>query len=159
MKEVSHHLLDTVSKCQPLLLALPDEKVSLKTNPKKWCIKEIIGHLVDSASNNHHKFVRTIEVNGIDFPPYQQDNWVDIQKYQRYDWTSLLTLWANYNQLLAHIISTVPEEALHHTLTIAGKGPFELKFIMEDYVEHLKHHLKQALPEAAFLVTKFKMVY
>ena len=45
-----------------------------------------------------------------------------------------------------------------HEITIDGKGPFSLEFIMKDYVEHLKHHLKQILPGAG-IDSKFENIY
>ena len=153
------HLRLIINQALPLLQAISDGQASIKPNPGKWSQKEIIGHLIDSAANNHQKFVRAMESDKIDFPAYQQDEWVRLQQYNMVAWDQLLQLWQVYNLHLAHIMDAVPEESLQHQLYISGKGPFTLEFILNDYTEHLKHHLNAILPEAELLTNKFQMVY
>jgi hypothetical protein len=42
----------------PLLLVIDEQTFSHKPAPGKWSKKEIPGHLVDSANNNHQRFLR-----------------------------------------------------------------------------------------------------
>lgn len=159
MKTTATQLLNTIQQALPLLRNINETEASAKPAPGKWSHKEIIGHLVDSAANNHQKFVRTITHAQHDFPPYEQDEWVALQYYNIAPWHNILNLWEDYNVHLAHIILHLPEHALQHTITIGSKGPFTLEFIAQDYVEHLKHHLKAVLPEAGFLSNYFKNIY
>lgn len=159
MKSTATQLLSTLQQAMPLLRHITEEQASVRPAPGKWSYKEIIGHLLDSACNNQQKFVRTILQDGHDFPPYGQDEWVAAQHYQEARWQTLLNLWEDYNVHLAHIIQHLPEAALQHRILIGGKGPFTLEFLANDYVEHLKHHLKAVLPEAAFLTSHYKTVY
>ncbi|WP_276133532.1 DinB family protein [Polluticoccus soli] len=159
MKHTATQLLNTMQQALPLLRTIADAEASIKPAPGKWSKKEIIGHLVDSAANNQQKFVRTIMHTEHDFPPYAQDEWVAVQRYNDASWQNILNLWEDYNIHLAHIIQHLPADALQHTISIGGKGPFTLEFIAQDYVEHLKHHLKAVLPEAEFLGNYFKNVY
>ena len=159
MKTTATQLLSTIQQALPMLRNMSETDASAKPAPGKWSHKEIIGHLLDSAANNHQKFVRTIMHEAHDFPAYEQDEWVALQHYNDASWQNILNLWEDYNIHLAHIIQHIPESALQHTITIGGKGPFTLEFISRDYVEHLKHHLKAILPEAGFLSNYFKMVY
>lgn len=154
----SEHLTETVDKCYHLLLAISAADAEHRPAPGKWSVKEIIGHLLDSAANNHQKFVRTMESSSHSFPPYAQDSWVSRQNYQSYDWEMLLDLWRSYNHFLAHVMLQVREEEYKNEIFIADKGPFTLSFIMTDYVEHLKHHLIRALPGAG-LKSDFSMIY
>jgi hypothetical protein len=148
MIQTADALLKVLNEVLPLLRAVSEEVAGLKP-AGKWSKKEIVGHLIDSASNNHHKFVRTMQAdNHLDFVGYAQDFWVASQQYQSATWASLLTLLEAFNRHLAHVIRHTPATALSHTISINGSEPFTLSFIMEDYVEHLKHHLKQVLPEA-----------
>jgi hypothetical protein len=136
------------------LAELPDAVTMWKPAPTAWCIKEIIGHLVDSAANNHHRFVRAGEQDDLVFPGYEQDRWVRVQRYDRAPWNELVTLWATYNQHLARVMATVPadvRERRHnrHNLDQIGWRPFSaeqpatLDDLMHDYVLHLEHHLAQ----------------
>lgn len=158
MQKTAQHLLDTLEKARPFLMAISDMDAAQKPNPSKWSKKEILGHLIDSACNNQQKFVRTMAQTHTDFVGYQQDDWVSLQHYQKSDWQDLITFWLAYNRHIAHIIGTVSEDFLANTISIQGSKPFALSFIMEDYVEHLKHHLGVIIPEAKF-ESKFSNVY
>ena len=160
MKKIVQHLLETIESVKPLLLAISNEKAALKPNPAKWSKKEIIGHLIDSACNNQQKFVRTLlaENGHLDFVGYKQNDWVAVQNYQQADWSKLISIWEAYNFQIAHVIAQVDEAKLLNTISIEGSEPFTLAFIMPDYVEHLKHHLRAVLPDAD-LQSTFSNVY
>lgn len=159
MQTTSQHLLNTIEKALPLLQQISDADASVKPAPNKWSYKEIIGHLVDSASNNQQKFVRCTQQTGTNMPPYEQDTWVAIQRYNDTTWNDLLAVWHELNKHIAHIMKHIPVNALEHEIYIGDKGPFTLEFIVRDYPEHLKHHLKAILPDAGFLQNSFRMVY
>lgn len=158
MKLVAQHLRETLDAVLPQLKNITDAEASVKPRPEKWSKKEIIGHLIDSACNNQQKFVRTMQQTHLDFVGYKQDDWVALQQYNTANWSDLLETWIGYNRQIAHIIATVDPSVLGYTISIEGVGPFTLQFIMTDYAEHLKHHLKQVLPDAG-LTSTFGNVY
>ncbi|MFT5885535.1 MAG: hypothetical protein ACI9IP_001995 [Arcticibacterium sp.] len=158
MKETADYLRDVLAQVEPLLRNLDDTTSSLKSGPQKWSPKQVIGHLIDSANNNQMKFTKLISHNNINVVGYQQDEWVAAQNYQAYDWQTLLNLWRSLNLHIVHIIEHTPNDALNHEISVNGIGPFKLDFIMNDYVEHLKHHINQALPSAN-LGHNFKKIY
>lgn len=158
MRETAENLRKTLTEVLPLLENISDEKASVKPLPDKWSKKEILGHLLDSACNNQQKFVRTMAQPHLDFVGYQQNHWVDSQKYNTARWSDLINLWNAYNLHLVHIIENVNSEVLPNEITIETAGTFTLEFIMKDYVEHLKHHLGQILPEAD-LRNNFQNIY
>jgi len=145
MKAVADHLRQILQEVLPTLRVISDEEASIKPQPEKWSKKEIIGHLIDSASNNQQKFVRTMAQPHVDFVGYAQDFWVAEQHYNNRNWDELITFWYAYNLHIAHIIELVNATYLKNTISIEGSKPFTLAFIMEDYVAHLKHHLKAIL--------------
>ena len=121
-----------------------------------WSRKEIIGHLIDSASNNHQRFVRAQFTDELVFAGYEQENWVRVQNYQGEDWTELVQLWKLYNQHILHLVSHIPEETrtklrrkhnLHQIAsdTISENEPVTLDFFIRDYLDHMKKHLGQIL--------------
>ncbi|MBL7990631.1 MAG: DinB family protein [Candidatus Kapabacteria bacterium] len=148
-QEIAHKLRETITAILPVLKNILDENASIRPQPIKWSPKEIIGHLVDSACNNHQKFIRTMERPHSDFVGYKQDFWVQKQHYSQYTWNELISFWYNYNLHLAHVIEHTEPSALSNTISIEGTGPFRLDFIMLDYIEHLKHHLRQILPNSS----------
>jgi hypothetical protein len=116
---------------------------SQRPAPGKWSKKEILGHLVDSAANNHQRFVRLQMSPSIDLPGYDGDEWVRLQRYQERPWNEIIDLWQNYNTQLASLIRNVDPASLRHVWHMPDGKDADLEFIMRDYVLHLRHHLEQ----------------
>jgi hypothetical protein len=125
------------------LRMIDDGVAAAKPNPDVWSIKEILGHLIDSASNNHQRFVRVQLSGELSFPGYEQNAWVELQGYQERPWTQLVDLWALYNHHLADVIARIPNEAFDVPCRIGSDEPIFLRTLVEDYITHLRHHLKQ----------------
>ena len=81
-----------------------------RPSPDRWTRKEVLGHLIDSASNNHQRFVRGQVASGQVFPGYEQEQWVRIQGYQSARWSDLIDLWRAYNAHLLHVIGCMTDE-------------------------------------------------
>ncbi|HKC24674.1 MAG TPA: DinB family protein [Thermoanaerobaculia bacterium] len=157
MARVEEDLVAVVEAAAPRLLALSDDEAARPREPGKWSAKEVIGHLVDSASHNHQRFVRAQLADALVFPGYEQDAFVKAQRYAERPWDELVGLWRGYNLHIAHVISGIPEDvrererARHNLHEIAFRRmpedrPATLEFLMRDYLVHLEHHLPQALP-------------
>lgn len=113
--------------------------------PGKWSKKELIGHLIDSAANNHHRFVRAQFTDHLAITRYDQEAWVKHQDYAGQSWPQLLALWKSYNLHLLHVASRIPAERLDCLCRLEDGESVSLRFLVEDYVAHLKHHLRQIL--------------
>jgi hypothetical protein len=135
----------TVAQAKPLLLKLDNADTSTRPAPDKWAKKEILGHLLDSASNNHQRFVRAALQGNLAFPGYEQNALVDLENFAEIDWNFLVDFWASYNRFLAHVLGQLPEEAAKITCSIGNNPQATLEWIAGDYVAHLKHHLNQIL--------------
>ncbi|HEY2897994.1 MAG TPA: DinB family protein [Gemmatimonadaceae bacterium] len=140
----------------PKLEAISDAESALPRAPGKWSRKEIVGHLLDSASNNHQRFVRAQFTDELVCPTYDQDAWVRAQRYSEAPWSELVSLWALFNLHLARVMAAIPDELrtmprLRHNLdqvafrAFPASEPATLEFFMQDYVVHLEHHLTQIL--------------
>jgi len=158
MKKTANELRKIIDDVVPMLHEIKEPEIAQRPAPKKWSRKEILGHLIDSAGNNQQKFVRMRQQSHLDFPGYEQDAWVDLQNWAAADWEQMIVLWAAYNHHVAYLIETVDSKYLNNTISIEGTGPFTLEFIMPDYVEHLKHHVKQIFPDID-VQNKFVDVY
>lgn len=134
-------LLVTIDHWLPILLGLDDDTVRHKPSPDRWTISEVIGHLVDSACNNHQRFVRAQGVDELTFPDYDQNAWAIAGDYCRADWPSLVTLWHAYNQHLAQVMRRIPADKRQTLCTITPHETCTLGFLVDDYVVHLRHHL------------------
>ena len=114
-------------------------------SPESWSKKQVLGHLIDSAANNHQRFVRAQLSQEIAFPGYEQEGWVVVQHYQDENWDALVALWQHYNRHMLHLMARVPGDQLSRRCAIGDSDPVTLEFLMKDYVVHLKHHLQQIL--------------
>ena len=99
--------------------------------PGKWSPKQVIGHLIDSASNNHQRFVRGQQGAELLTPTYAQDHWVDCQGYVERPWRDLTGLWHAYNRHLAHVIERIPADRARIRCTVGGNQPVTLAFLAE----------------------------
>lgn len=152
---VAGELRRTVEEATVRLAAVPEAEAERRPAPGKWSRKEIVGHLVDSAANNHQRFVRARFQQDLVFPGYEQDDWVGAQRYQEARWADLVALWRLYNLHLAHVIERIPREVLEkehrrHNLdriawhAVRADEPATLAYFVADYLGHLRHHLAQA---------------
>ena len=99
------------------LRTISDADASKRPAPGRWSAKEIIGHLIDSAANNHGRFVRAQLEADLVSAGYAQDDWVRIQAYQNASWLGLLDLWSAYNLHLAHVMESAAAGTNLPTLT------------------------------------------
>ncbi len=144
----------TVVNATERLRAISAEESARKSSPDKWSIKEVLGHLIDSAANNHQRFVRAQFTDDLVFPGYEQEEWVNAQNYIDESWSDMIQLWSSYNLHLVHVIAAIPEATLmrariRHNLDqialhpVDKNDPTTLDYFVRDYLVHLKHHLVQ----------------
>jgi hypothetical protein len=143
MKTLSAKLRKTVSYADKVLRAMPEQECCIPVLAGGWSRKQVLGHLIDSASNNHQRFVRGALQDALELPGYDQVGWARVQAAEQIPWQDLISLWVSYNQLLAHVIERIPESHLNVLCRIGGGEPVTLEFIAQDYLRHMLHHLVQ----------------
>lgn len=152
MIQLSVRLVKVLDEYLPLLESVNPTTVYEKANPERWSIIEVMGHLIDSAANNHHRFIRAQFKTDLVFDGYRQDEWVRVQGYQHADWRQVLNLWKSYNRHLVMVISRISDEVLmreckNHNLnkiafkTVSADQVATLNYFINDYIDHLVHHL------------------
>jgi hypothetical protein len=121
---------------------LDDDSASLRPAEGGWSPKEIIGHLLDSASNNHQRFVRLQIQERLVFPDYWEDNerWVSIEHFNELRFSDLISLWKLYNVLLENIIRSADPAKLQNRWERVDGTTSSLIDLMVGYVEHVKEH-------------------
>jgi DinB family protein len=136
-------LLDLSAVQLPALTATAE-----RTNGN-WSAKEILGHLIDSAANNHQRFVRGQLDRELISPGYAQNEWVETERFNDREWTDLIQFWLAYNRHLLHVMSQAAPDRLGTAVRVGDDDPVTLEFVMIDYVRHLRHHLGQLGVRAA----------
>lgn len=126
-----------------LLMKIDENSFNEKNRPEKWSKKEIIGHLIDSATHNHQRFVRC-QFEEKPQIVYDQNKWNDYNFYQQIDKHQIIDFWTIYNRQLLELIKRIPNENLERECSV-GENSFTLEFLINDYVVHLEHHLKQVV--------------
>jgi hypothetical protein len=130
----------------PELTELTDAATSAKpAGQDGWSQKEELGHLIDSASNNHIRFVRAALDGEMTGPGYAQNGWVALHGYNEMSWTTLVDFWQSYNLLLVQVVWRIPDERLNAQCLIGKGAPATLGFVIEDYILHMQHHLDHIL--------------
>jgi len=160
MNEWLEDFRETIETAAPRLLQISEAQSEQPRAEEHWSAKQIIGHLIDSATNNHARFVLAQIKDDLVFPGYDQNSWVTIQHYQQAPWPRLVDLWRVYNLHLLHVMAFTPADQLtkrcvQHSLqtiafeTVTESEPATLEYLMKDYVVHLKHHLSQIFDNGA----------
>lgn len=143
MTTESINRLDTLIKMIPGLLEDMDEvEFSFKPSPEKWSKKEILGHLIDSATNNHHRFIRG-QYEDAPTVSYDQNQWNKLNYYNDLSPKHIIGFWTLYNQHLLEVIKRIPNENLQKKCRVTDGNTYTLQFLIDDYVAHLEHHLHQ----------------
>ena len=143
MKELAATLRARVQQTAAEFRALREDEVSAARAPGKWTRKEILGHLIDSAANNHQRFVRAQFSNPFSWPGYEQDSWVSVHRYQERPWAELVELWSALNHHVAAVVEGVAVEKLQTACLIGYGEAVTLEWLMRDYLRHMEHHLGQ----------------
>ena len=158
MQALAEDLRRTVEAAAARLAQLSEAQACRPRAPGKWCPKQVLGHLIDSACNNHRRFVLARNQEDLVFAGYDEKAWAAAQDFEHADWSELVELWRLYNLHLARVIELTPSEIAQrprwpHALnqiawrTLPADRPATLAYFMRDYVGHLRHHLGQALAQ------------
>lgn len=153
---LSQKLRAAVEAAIPRLRAIGDDTSARKPDGGGWSARQELGHLIDSAANNHRRVVLGRLQRTLTFDGYDGDGWVEAHAYQDRGWDDLITLWAGMNRHLAGAVGLVPEaDFTHqhqtHSLGTIGSRKYEpgapatMADLVDDYIDHLHHHLEHIL--------------
>ncbi|MBN1413959.1 MAG: DinB family protein [Bacteroidales bacterium] len=139
-------ILSLVHEWEPKLLSLPTDIITGRRNSQNRTIKQIVGHMIDSASNNTHRIVHLqYQPSPLRFPNYatngNNDRWIAIQHYQEEDWNEMVSLWVYANLHIAHVIKNIDPSMLDNQWYYSDEKLVSLKDGVIDYLRHFKLHL------------------
>lgn len=145
INSLSSRLRKVLEDSKQAFNAISEAEWNQKPELRRWSKKEILGHLIDSASNNHQRFVRVQHVEDRNFSGYEQNQWVDIQNYQNMPVSELLNFWYFYNLHLCYVVANLHYDSLYTMCTRGNSEPISCHDLIIDYIEHLEHHVGQIL--------------
>jgi hypothetical protein len=134
-----------VEQYEAVLLKISEPAPRGKKTPGGWTVREVLGHLIDSATNNHHRLLRLRLAAELSFPDYGPDidAWISLQQYDRRGWAELLTIWHGLNLHLAQVLETAAPEVYGHRWIRPGSESVSFEEMAVDYVRHMNYHLRQ----------------
>lgn len=142
MLDVAGAIRAEVDRASTVFRGWNDQDVSTAPGVGKWSRKEILGHLIDSAANNHQRVVRAQSASSLVFG-YDQVAWVEANAYRRRAWSELVELWVALNRHFAAAVEAVPVAKLGTPCAAAEQETKPLEWWIRDYIRHMKHHLEQ----------------
>jgi uncharacterized damage-inducible protein DinB len=132
-----------IASAQQKIEQVNEESAGARWRPGGWTCKEILGHLIDSALNNHQRFVRATLEESYEGPFYEQEGWVRMHGYDALSWTDLRAHWKQQNVLLCAVVAQIPENKYGASCKVGTNEPVTLRFLIDDYLVHLHHHADQ----------------
>ena len=151
MKEIEsirRELITIVNEWEPVLNSLPEDIISQRRNSQNRTIKQIVGHIIDSTSNNIHRIVHLqYQTSPLMFPNYatfgNNDRWIAIQDYQNEEWINMIQLWKYTLLHFTHVLKNVKADKMNNEW-ISGPGEkVTLELMIIDFPRHLKLHLSE----------------
>jgi len=143
MAELSHDVTLMVADASGAFRELGVSDWTRTRGEGAWTRLEILGHLIDSAANNHQRFVRSMAGGELTWPGYDQTAMVRVQQFGRANPPVLIALWESFNLYLARLMAIIPADRLGARCVIIGGEAVTLQFLVTDYVVHMQHHLRQ----------------
>ena len=130
------------------LLHLPTDVITERRNSQNRTIKQILGHLIDSASNNTHRIVHLqYQESPVEFPNYatdgNNDRWIAIQNYQEENWEDLVQFWKSINLHLVHVIENIKPMKLGNEWIASAEDKVSLEEMVLSYLDHFELHLNE----------------
>jgi hypothetical protein len=141
-------VLALLEEWEPKLLGIPIDVITQRRNAQHRTIKQIVGHMIDSASNNTHRIIHLqYQPSPLIYPDYanlgNNDRWIAIQNYQTENWHDLVQLWKYSNKHIVHVIENVDMTKLDNEWTTALGKNVTLKAMIIDYLRHFKLHIDE----------------
>ena len=139
MENINDNYSDIILEFYKIMIA-SNEIADLRIAKDKWTLKEMVGHLIDSASNNHQRFIRLQIDKRVELPGYEAEEWNSKTKVTIFEYINLVNLWKLYNDYLIHIIEVMDPMSLKN-VWVSTNGEKELQYIVKDYFSHIMWHI------------------
>jgi hypothetical protein len=142
---ITNGITQVIETWEPKLISLQIDIITQKKNKQNRTIKQILGHLIDSASNNHQRMIRLQYNSDLTFNDYRQDNdlWIALQDFQNADWNNLIQLWKYFNLHMIQVIKSVDQSKLDNYWHDFEGTKVTLQQMIEGYLWHIDLHFSE----------------
>jgi hypothetical protein len=141
-RTVAADLRATLARAERQFASISAAAAAQPLAPGKWSTQQTVGHLIDSCTNNLQRLIRLQLTPELDFPGYQQEECVQLQRFDLEPWQELLALFLALNRHFAHAIQHADVRCFTHIWPHEGER-IALGTMLVDYIGHLEHHLRQ----------------
>ncbi len=142
-EQLADDFLARLASSESDLRAVTELEATETYKPDAWTRKQVLGHLIDSAINNHVRFVMAALDGEYTGPAYHAQGWVEMHDYANMLWSELLDLWRAHNSLLARVVRQVPEDRLTAECRVGSDQSVRLRYVIEDYLHHMEEHITE----------------
>jgi DinB superfamily len=149
MNDIAREFWSRMERAEQKLSLLSEVDARKPVRRDGWLRKEVLGHLVDSATVNHVRFAFAATVGGYEGPNYDQNAWVRLNGYAQIPWAAILDQWRTRNTWIAETITNIPQENLGAMCKIGENPPMRLDELIRDYLAHLEHHVEQLMSDVS----------
>ena len=145
---VTNGIVSLIEVWEGKLMSLPAEVITERKNIQNRTIKQILGHLIDSTSNNTHRIIHLqYQDSPVEFPNYatngNNDRWIAIQNYQGENWENLILFWKYINLHLVQVIENIKVEKLGNEWIASAENKISLEKMVMSYLDHFELHLNE----------------
>jgi len=146
--QITFEISSLIENWVPRLTSLSEQSITEPRNNQVRNIKQILGHLIDSTSNNTHRVVHLqYQKSPFSFPNYatfgNNDRWIAIQNYEGADWNNMMQLWKYSLLHFCHVINNLNDEKLENEWISGPEKNITLRSMILDFPKHLKLHLDE----------------
>lgn len=147
-KYIAEEIRLMVSDWEIKFKSLTKDSRTIPRNEQNRTIKQIVGHMIDSVSNNTHRIVHLqYQESPFDFPNYatcgNNEKWITIQNYQDANWEELIQHWKYAHLHFAYVIQNINPEKLENKWITEEGAAMTLQDMVEDFPRHFKLHLDE----------------
>ena len=128
-----------------IIFDISETDLTFKRAANKWSRKEVLGHLIDSAQYNLKRF-NQIQLTSETWTvvPYPQNELVVLNNYQNIPLADLVILWQALNHQVIAVLKNIDIDTLENKVIVFEEDK-NLRWLIEDYADHMDHHFKQIL--------------
>ena len=122
------------------------EEATWKPAPDKWCLLEMVCHLVDEEVEDFRVRAKTaLYPDQYDLIPIDPVGWVQSRQYAAQDYEEKVAEWLEEREKSLHWLQSLEHPNWHSALEHPEMGPISAMRFLANWLAHDHIHIRQAL--------------